>query len=606
MKQNDQLSIPLISFVALLLILYFIFRSVFLFSYHYDTLERILATIYLISESFLIFHGVGYFGTLLFVKKESKYQKKVAELTDFPSVAILVPSRHEPKEMLEETYHSLKQLDYPNKHIYFLDDSSEEKYLKEAEEICEKYHVKLFRRKERHGAKAGIINDCLKNLREKYVVVFDADQKPLQDFLKKLIPYLEGYPKLAFVQTPQFYSNLKASRITQAANMQQAVFYEYICEGKSNSHSMICCGTNVIFRRQALLEVGGLDEETVTEDFATSLKLHQRGWDSIYYNHVGTFGMGPEDITAYLKQQNRWALGNVAVLKKVFKELIKNPKSLSAKQWFEYIITGSYYLIGWAYTALILAPIIYVLFNVPSFFLNGWIYVLTFFPYMILSFNLYIRGMRRRNYSFKQIATGYLLFFICIPIYMRASFLALIGKKGTFQITNKKSSGRISYYFYWHQLLMWLLHLVAISWALNRVYYENNISVMINLFWISYHILCLSSVFYFNELDQISINLFRKIKRQAKFSYKLIDPQAQEINMQRFDIRDCFQITLPQPLEIGAKILCGVSLKGNKSVVFNGQVVLVSLKKFCGYQTGINIILTSEHDKLQFQKEYLR
>ena len=55
----------------------------------------------------------------------------------------------------------------------------------------------------------------------------------------------------------------------------------------------------------------------------------------------GTFGMGPEDLGSYFKQQNRWAMGNVGVLRTVLLNFLKSPFSLKPIQWFEYMITGS-------------------------------------------------------------------------------------------------------------------------------------------------------------------------------------------------------------------------------------------------------------------------
>ncbi|MFA7677490.1 MAG: glycosyltransferase [Candidatus Omnitrophota bacterium] len=439
-KKKAGLFKGLLIFLFISILVYSLTRAVFIYYADYVPLEKILAVIFFLAESFVMLHAFGYFLSIYNLSRKKKELAQPPELKGFPPVAILIPARHEPKKVLEETLATVYNLNYPNKTIYLLDDSTQEKYRQEAEGLASAYGAKLFRRSQRHGAKAGIINDCLKNLEDIYVAIFDADQNPLPDFLTRLVPFLESDPKLAFIQTPQFYSNLESSKIAFGSNMQQSVFYEYVCEGKSSNQSMICCGTNVVLRRQALVDVGGFDEATVTEDFATSFRMHLKGWKSLYYNHVHTFGMGPENLGEYFKQQNRWALGNVGVLRLIVKQFLRDPLSLKPAQWFEYFITGSYYLIGWAYLSLVICPIMYIFFNIPSFFMNPVVYCFTFFPYLLLSLAIFYASMSGRHYTVSQIFKGQMLAFISLPVYIRASFFGFIGAKGTFQVIAKNGS----------------------------------------------------------------------------------------------------------------------------------------------------------------------
>lgn len=493
----------LIVLLVIVGILYMLARTIFIFYADYPALDKILAVCFLIAEAFVLFHGVGFFVS---VYRMNRHKTTTAVDTvpsgTAPSVAILVPARHEPREVLENTFTCLHNLDYPGKVLYLLDDSSEEKYRKEAEEIAAKYKAHLFRREERHGAKAGIINDCAGKLQEKYIAVLDADQNPMPAFLSRLVPILEADPKLAFVQTPQFYSNMKASRVAFASQFQQSVFYEYVCEAKSSSQAMICCGTNVIFRREALLDVGGLDESTVTEDFATSMAFHEKGWKTLYYNHVYTFGMGPEDLGSYFKQQSRWAMGNITVLRRILRKLLTAPRSLSPVQWFEYITTGSYYLIGWAYLFLIFCPVLFIFLNIPSFFMNPVIYVLTFIPYILLSYAVFYRTMMGRRYRARDLFKGQLLLLISLPVYARAALYGIAGIKGSFQVTSKAGTRHVPYLSLWPQLVFWAVNLAALTWGLNRFAYERTAAVAINVLWITYHFLLLSSIFYFNENEE--------------------------------------------------------------------------------------------------------
>jgi cellulose synthase (UDP-forming) len=479
-------------------LVYGITRLIFTIIYasDYTSMEIIISCALLFAELFMLTHSLGY-GTHLI---KALYAKDIAEekIPDLPvpppTVAILVAARHEPKEVLEQTFRSLTNLRYPAKKIYFLDDSSDEKYKKEAEDICKKFEINLFRRKDRHGAKAGIINDCLRTkITEKYVAIFDADQNPMPSFLTPLIPMLEGKPDVAFVQTPQFYHNTdrKTNPVSFGAGKQQAVFYEYICESKGIKESMFCCGTNVVFRREALMSVGGFDEAYITEDMATSVKLHIAGWKSLYYNHVGTFGMGPEALSEYFKQQARWSRGSFGVLRKVIASFIKNPTSMTINQWIEYVLSGSYYLVGVAF-------FIYIIFDIPSFFIKPDIYITVFVPYFALSMGVFYITLRQRNYRMQDLFIGQMLTCITFPVYMKSAFLGLLGMQGSFGITLKGKTKCMPYIYLWPQITMILLNFVALVWGLNRFYYERNFSVLVNCFWVTYHFLIMSSIFYFN------------------------------------------------------------------------------------------------------------
>jgi cellulose synthase (UDP-forming) len=486
------------------IMVYFIVRTVLLAYADYTEVDKTLSILLLVGEGFILIHGFGYVVNVIRAYRAQKEEQLMdmaahTPLKEEPSVAVLVAARHEPKDVLEETFISLRNLKYKNKSIYFLDDSSEEKYKKEAEELARELDINLFKREKRHGAKAGIINDCLKTLEHEYVAIFDADQTPLPDFLNMVVSLMEKDEKLAFVQTPQFYTNIEESHVARGAAFQQAVFYEYICEGKSSRDAMFCCGTNIIFRKEALVHAGGLDESTITEDFATSLKLHTRGWKSLYYNHVYAFGMAPENLAEYFKQQFRWANGTISVLKKILWKLLRNPFSLRPSQWWEYLLSGSYYLIGLAFFMLMVFPVVYLLFKIPSFFAKPEIYFLAFLPYIILSISVFYMVLAERNYTRRDLFTGQLLGFIAFPTYMKAAISAILGRKTLFPITSKTKEASIPYFKLWPQILIISVSFIAVVWGINRFIYERTLAIMINSFWTFYHCLVLSSIFYFNE-----------------------------------------------------------------------------------------------------------
>ncbi|OGN61084.1 MAG: cellulose synthase [Chlamydiae bacterium RIFCSPHIGHO2_12_FULL_27_8] len=498
--------------------------------------EDVLATILLLAEAFILIHAIGYVMEIIQVifsnkslTEEESYLN--AKLETFPSVAVLIPSYHEPIKMLEDTLICTYNLTYQNRSIFLLDDTrydkydSEEekqkllKYREEIDNLCKTVKVDIFRRKWR-GAKAGIINDFLdfcqnkpkegfeffnfsekKFEKPKYLAVFDADQNPYYDFIEPLIYQLEKNQKLAFIQTPQYYTNFMDNKVANAASLQQSVFYEYICVGKSEKNAMFCCGTNVIFRIDALIDVGGFDEKSVTEDFATSFKFLLRGWQTKYYGKVAAFGLGPEDLGEYFKQQYRWSLGTLGLFKAVFLEFIKSPRQIKFMIWWEYFLSGTHYFIGLVYLIIITMPIIFLLTGTSSYFASPLIYVLIFVPYIFLTLFSFLWTLRKRNYKAKELFLGQFLMIICFPIYVKAAIDMIIGKKSSFQVTEKGESKSLSLISLLPQLSLISLLIIASTWGFNRLYFERDLlyAVSINIVWCIYNIIVLSFIFYFNN-----------------------------------------------------------------------------------------------------------
>ena len=523
--------------VIILAVLYLLVRTFLFLILDYHWYEKIVALCLLFAETFIIIHGIGYFIEIYHVVVHGKslvqQDDSLPPLETYPPVAIIVSSYNEPLEVVEDTLVTFYNLTYPNKYIYFLDDTrydlpgqdpeERKRYRASIDEMCQRIGVRLFRRQWR-GAKAGMINDFLdyiegkpkegfeyhnysgteKRGKEKYIVVFDADMNPFPEFVEPLAARMEANPKLAFIQTPQYYTNFDSNRIAHASGLQQAVFYEYICEGKSLTDAMFCCGTNVIFRREALMDVGGFDETSVTEDFATSLKFHLKGWRSAYIGKVMAFGMGPEDLGGFFKQQFRWALGTVGLFRTVLGFFLRHPKQLVFVKWWEYFLSSTHYFIGLVFLILVLCPLLYMFLNVPSYFANPEIYAIFFIPYFVLTISIFFWTLKQRNYVFKDLILGQLLMAITFPVYIKASILGLMGVKGTFGITPKGGARQLPLKALWPQLSLAILNFSAIIWGINRLIYEREpaVALVVNMVWCLYHFLLLSSVFYFNNPEK--------------------------------------------------------------------------------------------------------
>ena len=469
----------------------------------YRTIDRIGSIFLIFGFAFIVIHGVGYTNSMLKAMwgyKETK-TRMFAEM-GAPRVACIVACFNEPPEVLLETVGALMALDYANKEVIILDDSTKAESQEAARDIAARYGIQCVQRTNRRGYKAGAINDFIEQTDAEFLAIFDADALPVANFLSDVVPMIAENPRLAFLQTPQFYANTDVSYVALAAARQQNVFYEYICEGKSYSRAAFCCGTNVVFRREALVDVGGFDEKNVTEDFATSFNMHIKGWDSLYLNRVFVYLLAPENLAAYFTQQSRWSFGTLGTARHMIVEFFKHPRALRLGQWWEYFLSATYYWIGWVNFIFMCLPIAYIFFGIRPLQQDTFTYLAVFVPYFLFSLNMFYAGMEARGFPLNQMVLGQQIGFITFPVHMSSAVSGMLGRKRPFGVTPKGVGGRIPWTSLWFQILMLVLSLAAFAWGMwswIAGYQRDGTAILINSFWALYHVWMLSSIFTLNQ-----------------------------------------------------------------------------------------------------------
>jgi len=494
-----------ISYIAALSLgFYLLARAYFLFiGTSHSGLNFFFALLLFSAELHSIIHSLGFISSLNRLKKPgANYHRRVQlDPNNLPSVSVLIAARNEPLTVLEPTFVALAALNYANKQKVFLDGSDSE-YQAANQALAHKYGLEYFQTKTPPKSKAEIINAYLPLVKSEYLAVFDADQAPLAEFLQETVAIAEHSKNIAFVQTPQLYTNYSASPIARGATLQQSIFFESICEAKGLSNAMFCCGTNFLMRTAVLKEVGGFDEKSVTEDFSTSVMIHSLGLRSVYYNHVRVFGMAPATLPAYLKQQFRWASGTVGVLRRLIKARLKSQIHFTKIQSWEYLLSATYYFTGWSFLIMMLCPILYLIFGFPSYFSNPYVYIGSFLPYYFLTLMTFYATMKKRHYQAKDIFIGMIMSSLSFPISIKASLYAIFGLPVKFQITDKSGTGRLANWQLWPWTLMLLLNILAIIIGISN-FTDNRYAIAVNIAWCLYHSFVLSHIYRLNQAPKI-------------------------------------------------------------------------------------------------------
>ncbi len=295
--------------------------------------------VYVICAGILFLYGINSLILsliYLFNRKRIWSRLKLPRIDSWPTVSIQLPLYNE-GELVIDLLHFISQLDYPRDklQIQVLDDSTDETshLLIELVENYKKegFWIEYAHRKNRNGFKAGNLAFGLKKAKGEFIVIFDADFEPHQDFLKKTIPLFID-EKVGFVQTRWTNKNLHSNVITYMGGI--AYDGHLIVEQNArNSHGLFVgfSGSGGIWRKNCLLSIDGWNSDSVTEDIDISFRAQLNGWKGIYVPQVLSRAELPEDMDAYKLQQNRWAKGSAQCYRRYINKVISAKLSLKVK-----------------------------------------------------------------------------------------------------------------------------------------------------------------------------------------------------------------------------------------------------------------------------------
>jgi cellulose synthase (UDP-forming) len=254
----------------------------------------------------------------------------------------------EPREMIIRTLRAMVDIKYP--HTNYLCDEGDDPILKD---ICNNLGVVHVTRVEKINAKAGNINNALKQATGEIAVVLDPDHIPIPEFLDRVLPYFED-EEIGFVQCVQGYYNQEESFIARGAAEQTYHFYGPMMMCMNTYGTVQAIGANCTFRRSALDSIGG-HAAGLSEDMHTAMQLHAKGWKSIYVPEMLTKGLVPATLSSYYKQQLKWSRGTFDLLFHSFPKLYKN---FTWRQKIHYLTIPMYFLFGLINLIDIVVPVL--------------------------------------------------------------------------------------------------------------------------------------------------------------------------------------------------------------------------------------------------------
>ncbi len=302
-----------------------------------------------------------------------------------PTVDVMVPTYNESAELIETTLIAARQMSYPagKLRVFLLDDGGTEQKRGDADprkagaalarhnelqELCARTGATYMTRSRNTHAKAGNINAALARTDGDLVVIFDTDHVPTEDFLLRSVGHFLRDPKLFLVQTPHFFINpdpIERNLGTfERMPSENEMFYEVGQRGLDFWGASFFCGSAAVLRRSCLMEIGGIQGTSITEDAETALELHARGYTSAYVARPMVAGLSPETFVGFIGQRSRWAQGMIQIL------MLKNPlfkRGLSTAQRLCYLSSMIFWLFPLARMLFLLTPLAYLLFGLQIY-----------------------------------------------------------------------------------------------------------------------------------------------------------------------------------------------------------------------------------------------
>ena len=343
------------------------------------------------------------------------------------AVDVFIPTYNEDAAVLRPTILACRDLRYPHRTVVL--DDGRRPWLRD---LCAELGVDYLTRPDNAHAKAGNLNHALAHTDGDVIAVFDADFVPQPDFLTRTLGYFAD-PQVAFVQTPQEFYNLDSLQhghtTTGREWNEQSLFYHIIQPGKQRWNAAFWCGCPAMLRRAALEDVGGVATATVTEDMHTALRMHARGWTSVYHDEVLALGLAPNDFAGFTTQRLRWAQGAMQLLRTT-----DNPlwvRGLRPMQRLCYVASVLSWFDGWTMAICWAVPLVVLATGISPVRPQGAIFYALLIPMLLAQLaNLWVRS---QGHPWRMLQQSILR----VPTNLRATLRLVVTRALPFRVTPK-------------------------------------------------------------------------------------------------------------------------------------------------------------------------
>ncbi len=280
----------------------------------------------------MVVYGLYSLAATKYQKRKLKKHPIVVNENFKPLVTVMIPA-HDEEAVISNTVENILNMDYPNFEVIVIDDRSSDNtasVIKDLEVKHEQVRA-LIREKDAFPGKSAVLNDALKIARGEAILVFDADATVEPDFLNKLIPHLEP-ADVGAVQARKIIRNKDVNFLTRCQN-NEYTFDTYLQVSRDAIKGAVeLRGNGELIKRQALEDIDGWNNYTITDDLDMSTRLHIKGWDVRFCPDACVYEEGIVYVFPLFRQRRRWLEGTIRRYLEYFGAAMKSKKmSLRAR-----------------------------------------------------------------------------------------------------------------------------------------------------------------------------------------------------------------------------------------------------------------------------------
>ncbi len=345
---------------------------------------------------------------------------------------------------------SLKQT-YSHFDVVILDDSTTDEYKERVNEFALAHGIKVVRRGDRKGFKAGNINHYFQSEECKakgyaYYVILDSDEILPENYLYESLKYFYAYDNVGIVQANHvsdrnrnFFMKLFHVGVNSHWPTYQTMKHFY------GFSTML--GHGAMIRRECYEKAGGFPP-LVAEDLCLSIEARSSGYFVAFAPNIVCKEEYPVDYVAFKKRHSKWTQGNLEFIKKYTGRIAK-----SKMRWFEKmdIVLFTYNLpltaifAFFIFANLMIAPLLSI--DIGAVYALWMIIptIIFFFSPMLNDFITWafrLNPLRTVVYTLSVI----MLYGSMLTTSLVSAMLGIFGKKAKFIVT-PKSSKKVGWLF---------------------------------------------------------------------------------------------------------------------------------------------------------------
>ena len=309
-------------------------------------------------------------------KRRNKSYSNSEGQRHLPALTVQLPVYNE-RYVVARLIEAIAAFDYPHNRlqIQILDDSTDNTSAIIEEKIKSFPHLNIqhIRRQERTGYKAGALQHGLEQATGEYIAIFDADFLPKPDFLKQTIAAFTD-PGIGVVQTRWSHLNRDYSLLTRLQAFGLNAHFTVEQTGRnSGGHFMNFNGTAGVWLKACILDAGGWQADTLTEDLDLSYRAQLRGWQFRFLEEVQAPAELPAAMGALKSQQFRWTKGAAETARKHLWRVMHSSKPLLTKLHAFFHLLNSGIFICVLLTAVLSVPMLFIKNDAPEL---AWLFKL--------------------------------------------------------------------------------------------------------------------------------------------------------------------------------------------------------------------------------------